>query len=181
MDSDNPSVTNSARQPPEFLAVGRVVRPHGIRGGLKVAADSELIYKLEPSSQIFLGVEKVSAIVKTLRRHRKEFLLFIEGCRDRETADEWRGAMIYIRFAVLEPLPEGEFFHWQIVGLQVVTTTDEELGKIEEILQTGANDVYIVRDVSGKEFLLPAIESVVRTVDLENGRVVVRLIPGLIE
>ncbi len=181
MDSDHPPSNNSARQPPEFLAVGRVVRPHGVRGGLKVSSNSELIYKLEPSVNIYLGSGKEPATVKTLRRHRKEFLMFIEGCTNRETAEKWRGATLYIRFASLDTLPDGEFFHWQIVGLHVVTAAGEELGKIEEIIETGANDVYLVRDTSGKEILLPAIESVIQEVDLENERIVVRLIPGLTE
>ncbi|MEJ2549349.1 MAG: ribosome maturation factor RimM [Anaerolineales bacterium] len=141
MDSDHPSTNKSARQPPEYLAVGRVVRPHGVRGGLKVSSNSELIYKLEPSVNIYLGAKKDP----------------------------------------LAPLPEGEFFHWQIVGLHVITTAGEELGTIEEIMETGANDVYLVRDSTGKEILLPAIESVIQDVDLENERIVVRLIPGLIE
>jgi 16S rRNA processing protein RimM len=181
MNPDHPSTNKSARQPPEYLAVGRVVRPHGVRGGLKVSSNSELIYKLEPSVNIYLGAKKDPATVKTLRRHRKEFLMFIEGCTNRETAEKWRGATIYIRFASLAPLPEGEFFHWQIVGLHVITTAGEELGTIEEIMETGANDVYLVRDSTGKEILLPAIESVIQNVDLENERIVVRLIPGLIE
>jgi 16S rRNA processing protein RimM len=181
MNPDKASTNNDARQPPEFLAVGHIVRPHGVRGGLKVSATSDLIFKLQPAAVVYLGPDKISAIVKTLRLHRKEFLLFIEGVTTREAAEKWREAGIFICYAELDPLPDGEFFHWQIVGLKVVTTTGEELGRIEEIIQTGANDVYVVRDRSGKEIMLPAIESVIQEVDLENKRIVVHLIPGLIE
>jgi 16S rRNA processing protein RimM len=181
MGSDNASTNDNARQPPEFLVVGRIVRPHGVRGGMKVASESDLIYKLKSSEMIFLGPDKVPATVKSLNLHRKEFLLYIDGCTNRETAESWRDAGIYIRFSELDPLPAGEFFQWQIVGLEVVTTMDEELGKVEDIIVTGANDVYVVRHPSGKEILLPAIESVIQEVDLENERIVVRLIPGLIE
>lgn len=181
MSSENGSTKNNARQPPEFLTVGRVVRPHGVRGGLKVAADSDLINKLEPATEIFLGSEKEAAIVRTLRLHRKEFLLYIEGCSDRDLAEHWRGKAIYIRYSLLDELPEGEFFHWQILGLKVVTTTNEELGVIEDIIETGANDVYLVRDSTGKEIMLPAIESVIQDVDIENERIIVYLLPGLIE
>jgi 16S rRNA processing protein RimM len=171
----------NARQLPEFLAVGRIVRPHGVRGGFKVAADSDLIHKLESAANIYLGPEKVSAVVQTLRIHRKEFLLFIEGITTRDAAEKWRQTNIYIRYATLDPLPDGEFYHWQIVGLKAVATTGEELGSIEEIIQTGANDVYVVRSPSGKEIMLPAIESVIQDVDLANERIIVSLIPGLIE
>ncbi len=181
MGSDNFSTNDNARQPPEFLVVGRIVRPHGVRGGMKVAAESDLIYKLNSSVNVFFGPEKVPVTVKSLNLHRKEFLLYIDGCVNRDTAENWRGAGIYIRYAELDNLPDGEFFHWQIVGLKVVTTTDEELGKVENILVTGANDVYVVRHTSGKEILLPAVSSVIQEVDLENEKIVVRLIPGLIE
>lgn len=181
MSSDKGSTSKNARQPPEFLAVGRVVRPHGVRGGLKVAADSGLIYKLEPATEIFLGSDKEAVIVKTLHLHRKEFLLYIEGCSNRDHAEHWRGKVIYIHYSSHDELPDGEFFHWQIVGLKVVTTADEELGEIEDIIETGANDVYLVRDSSGNEIMLPAIESVIQEVDLVNERIIVRLLPGLIE
>ena len=180
MNPEKASTNNNARQPPEFLVVGRIVRPHGVRGGMKVTAESDLLYKLHSSFNIFLGPEKFPVTVKSLNSHRNEFLLYIDGCKNRETAENWRGACIYIRYAELDPLPDGEFFHWQIVGLNVVTTTDEELGKVEKILVTGANDVYLVRHTSGKEILLPAVNSVIQEVDLENERILVRLIPGLI-
>ena len=181
MSSEKTSNHDNARQPPEFLAVGHVVRPHGVRGGLKVVAESDLIYKLKPAANIFLGSEKVSVVVKTIHLHRKEFLLYIKGCTDRETAENWRGADVYIRYSELDPLPVGEFFHWQIVGLKVITTTDEELGEVKNILVTGANDVFVVRHPSGKEILLPAIESVIQEVNLESKKIVVRLLPGLLE
>lgn len=180
-----PSVENHSndnpRQPPQFLAVGRVIRPHGVRGGLKVAADSDLIHSLSPATEIFLGSEKASVSVQEFRTHRKEYLLFVEGCNNRNAAEAWRGAIIFIRFEQSEPLAEDVYYHWQIIGLEVVTVDDKHLGEIVEILETGANDVYIVRDPSDKEIMLPAIESVVQDVDLKNGRMIVRLIPGLVD
>ena len=181
MGSESTSTNDSARQPPEFLVVGRIVRPHGIRGGMKVITESDLVHKLKASGKIFLGPDKVPATVKSMNLHRKEYLLYIEGCTDRETAENWREAGIYILYSELDPLPAGEFFHWQIVGLKVITTADEELGHVENIIVTGANDVYVVRDPTGKEILLPAIESVVQQVDLDNQIIIVRLMPGLLE
>ena len=88
---------------------------------------------------------------------------------------------IFIRFEQSEPLAEDVYYHWQILGLEVVTVEDKHLGEIVEILETGANDVYIVRDPSEKEIMLPAIESVVQIVDLKNGRMIVKLFPGLVD
>jgi 16S rRNA processing protein RimM len=181
MGSVRTSTNDNARQPPEYLVVGRIVRPHGVRGGMKVIAESDLVHKLKASGKVFLGPDKVPETVQSLNLHRKEYLLYLEGCTDRETAEEWRDAGIYILYSELDPLPTGEFFHWQIVGLNVITTADEELGRVENIIVTGANDVYVVCDPSGKEILLPAIESVIQEVDLDNQIIVVRLIPGLVE
>ncbi len=77
------------------------------------------------------------------------------------------------------PLKKGQYYHHQIVGLAVVTAAGERLGTVEEILETGANDVYLVRRDDGRELLLPAIETVIEQIDLENKRLVVNLIPGL--
>jgi 16S rRNA processing protein RimM len=105
--------------------------------------------------------------------------LLLEGCEDRDSAEHWREQTIFIRLEEAEPLPEGVYYRWQILGLDVVSDQDEPLGKVEQILETGANDVYLVRDESGNELLLPAIESVILQVDLERGRLLVHLLPGL--
>ncbi|NIS80026.1 MAG: 16S rRNA processing protein RimM [Anaerolineales bacterium] len=182
MKSKNRDSSEShARQPPEYLAVGRVVRPHGVRGGFRVSALSDLIRSINPATQVFFGPEKENGIVSAFRAHGSDFLLFIEGCDDRTTAERWRGQVFYIRFEETEPLPDGVYYYWQIIGLEVFTLEDERLGEVEEILETGANDVYIVRDASGKECLIPAIESVIVEVDLEKSRMVVNLIPGLLQ
>lgn len=171
--------TSGAQQPPSFLAVGRVVRPHGVRGALRVAALSELIHSLTPSTKVYLGPEHEPAIVRDFRSHGRDFLLILERCEDRSAAEHWRDKVVHIRFEQAQALPEGVFYHWQILGLQVITQQGEILGEVTKILETGANDVYVVKDESGVELLLPAIESVVLDVDLDKSRITVNLLPGL--
>ncbi len=166
-------------QTPAHLAVGRVLRPHGIRGALLVQANSQLIHSLQAGTKVFLGSDLEAATVDALRPHRQRFLLFLVGCRDRDEAERWRGQLIYLSTADAQPLPPGVYYQWQILGLRVETENGEILGTIEEIIETGANDVYVVRDQSGKELLIPAIEHVVAEVDLEAGQMLVRLPPGL--
>jgi 16S rRNA processing protein RimM len=146
---------------------------------LQVEAYTEVIHSLKPTSEILLGPEKVPVVVRAFRPHRARFLLAIEGCEDRDSAERYRGMDVFIRFDDAEPLPEGVYYHWQILGLEVATEEGEVLGNVERILETGANDVYIVRGDSGEEILLPAIESVILHIDLQEGRITVRLIPGL--
>ncbi|MCK5054121.1 MAG: 16S rRNA processing protein RimM [Anaerolineales bacterium] len=177
--SDSPE-KGSARQPPNFLVVGRIVRPHGIRGGLVVEQFSKLIQSIRPGMEIFLADTTKPSVVTSFRAHRGRYLLVIEGCEDRDTAEQWRDAEIRLKSGDVESLQEGEYYHWQLLGLRVIREDGEALGEITEILETGANDVFIVRNETGGEVLLPAIESVIRDVDLEQGKVVVYLLPGLL-
>jgi 16S rRNA processing protein RimM len=175
--SSNPS--NAPEEAGEDLVLGRIVRPHGVRGMLLVDGYTDIIHDLMPASDILLGPSRVPAVVRSFRAHRARFLLSIEGCDDRDTAETWRGQDIFLPLDDAEPLPEGVYYHWQILGLAVVTQEGELLGTVDQILETGANDVYLVRAETGKELLLPAIESVILSTDLEKRQLTVRLIPGM--
>jgi 16S rRNA processing protein RimM len=104
----------------------------------------------------------------------------LEGCSDREQAERFRAQDILIPLADADELPEGTYFHWQIIGLRVITESGDDLGEITEIIETGANDVYVVKRDSGQDLLLPAIEEVILDVDQERGRIKVHLLPGML-
>ena len=177
---DLPSEDLHARQPPEFMDVGRILRPHGLRGELVLQSFSELVQILEPSTKIYLGPDHTPVIVSAIRPHRSRYLLSIEACEDRNAAEKWRGGLVRIRFEQAKPLQEGAYYHWQILDLPVFTREGDLLGTIVEILETGANDIYMVKDEQGGEILLPAIEDVILKVDLETSRVIVDVPPGLL-
>jgi 16S rRNA processing protein RimM len=145
-----------------------------------VEADKASIQSIVPSSLIYIGPEKTPETVRSVRPHRGRFIVRIEGCEDRDTAERWRDAEVFLSFGDAEPLGEHEYYHWQIIGLTVQTEEGARLGRLEQIIETGANDVYLVRADTGKEMLLPAIESVIREVDLEGERIIVHLLPGLL-
>ena len=169
-----------ARPPETSLAVGRVARPHGVRGGLIVEAVSDAIESLLPGSRLLLGEEQRRFTLQSLRRHAERYLMFLNGVNDREQAEVLRDAQIQIPFQAAKPLPEGAYYHWQVLGLRVEDETGVQLGEVSQILETGANDVYVVRKPDGGELLLPAITSVIRTIDLAQGVIRVHLIPGLL-
>jgi 16S rRNA processing protein RimM len=173
------NVQQSSGTPPEYLAVGRIVRPHGVRGNLLVTEESEIIRSITPGTQIFLGPDHTAFTVRQFSSHRNSYLLSLEKLNSRTDAEVYRGAFLYLRFEDTSPLPEGEYYYWQLLGLDVVSDENEQLGKLEEIIQTGANDVYLVRSESGDEILLPAIETVIKTIDLDNKIMHVHLLPGL--
>jgi 16S rRNA processing protein RimM len=177
---EQPEQSHDARQPPEYLAVGQVLRPHGVKGALLIQSDTELIYTVTPGSMVFLGATNTPLTVKRINPHQKQFLLIVEEINSRDEADQFRGDILNVDFEDADPLPEGVYYHWQLKGLEIYSEDGEHLGVLDQIIVTGANDVYVVKDESGGEILIPAIESVIKEVDLKTQRMTVHLLPGLI-
>jgi 16S rRNA processing protein RimM len=164
--------------PPDFLAVGRVLRPHGVRGELLLEALTDFPVHLAEVSTVYLGEAAEPHPLETARLHRGQLLIRLRDCADRAAADAFRGQLVQIRIEESAPPPPGAYYHHQIIGLAVVTEEGEALGAVTEILETGANDVYVVAGPTG-EILLPAIQTVIRQVDLEAKRMTVHLLEGL--
>jgi len=167
------------RARPAYIAVGRVVRPHGVRGALLVAAISEAIHGLRQGNQAYLGPDRSPVTIRFLKPHQDRYLLALDEVSGRQQAEARRGHELAIEAGDVADLPEGTYYHWQIIGLKVETESGEPLGSVQRILETGANDVYLVEQPDGQELLMPAIQSVIRQVDLAGGKIVVSLLPGL--
>ncbi|MGH2522160.1 MAG: ribosome maturation factor RimM [Anaerolineales bacterium] len=164
--------------PPEFLAVGRVLRPHGLRGELLLQSLTDFPERLEGVETVYLGEAAAPNRLLGVRVRRGELLIRLAEVVDREAAEAFRGQLVQIRIEQAAPLPPGQYYHHQIIGLPVVTEEGEALGDVTGILETGANDVYVVSGPQG-EILLPAIRSVVRQIDLDARRITVHLLEGL--
>lgn len=164
---------------PDFLVVGQVVRPHGVRGDLLVEAGSETFRSIQAGGELYLGETQRPERVVSLRPHQGRHILHLEGYEDHEAAESLRGAKIRIALAQAEPLPEGVYYRWQILGLRVVDQAGQPLGSVLEIIETGANDVYVIERPGAAQLLLPAIESVILAVDLEGGAITVAVPEGL--
>ena len=108
-------------------------------------------------------------------------MLAFDGFTTPEQVGRFRNQILYIDEADAKELPEGEFYYHELLGLSVLDETGEPLGKVTEIMQTGANDVYVVTNEAGREILLPAIAEVILEVDLEFKEMKVHLLPGLVE
>ena len=164
----------------QFLAVGRVVRPHGVRGELALEVLTEFPLHLAETEVVYVGE---AAVPHTLRRARiqrgQQLIIQLADCLDRNAAEAYRGQLIQIKTEQAAPLPPGRYYHHQILGLDVITDGGESLGQVSEILETGANDVYVVKGPAGEELLLPALRSVILQIDLEARRMTVHLMEGL--
>ncbi|GAB4531960.1 MAG: ribosome maturation factor RimM [Anaerolineales bacterium] len=173
--------TGSPQGEPVFIHLGRLGRPHGVRGEIRMQAWSEsLEQRLQPGTTVYLGEVYHPAVIRSIRPQNDLFLVAFEGYPDRTAVEILRNQTVSLPAEALPPLEEGEIYLYQLIGLQVVTDQGLALGTVDDILETGANDVIVVRDEDGKEYLLPDIEEVVLDVNLEAGQMRVHLLDGLL-
>jgi 16S rRNA processing protein RimM len=174
---------SSGGQRPElrYLAIGRVIRAHGLRGELSVAVLTDFPERFDTTEWVYLGDEQEAAAyrLESYRWHNKHILLTLAGVIDRTQAEQLRGQWVQVPIEEATPLPDGSYYSFQLLGLEVVTTANQVLGTLTNVLETGANDVYVV-ETDNQELLLPAIPDVVKAIDLEKGQIVVEVIEGLI-
>jgi 16S rRNA processing protein RimM len=173
-------VTADRRELPDYLEIGRIIRPHGVRGEMVAEAGSDLLPGLASGTEIYVGPEHNKMVLDSIRPHRDRVLLKIRSIADRNQAEALRNQALYLSADQVDPLPDGEYYYWQIVGLEVFEESGHRLGVVKNIIETGANDVYVIESPEGKEILLPAIEQVILQVDLDEERMTVRLLPGLL-
>jgi 16S rRNA processing protein RimM len=136
--------------------------------------------RLTPGVHLYIGPERKPIRLHSRRPHPRGALVAFEGIDTREKSGELRNQLVLVRADDRPPLPEGEYYHHQLIGLKVVDKQGIPFGELVEIMQTGANDVYAVRLPSGGELLIPAIDSVILSVDLTRAEIRVQLPPGLI-
>lgn len=165
---------------PEFLVVGKLGKPHGIHGEMVMYVYTDFPERLQEGVTVLVGPQHQRLQITKCRPHSRGLLLSFFGFQTREDVAELRNLLVYVRTAERPKLAEGEYYQHQFLGLQVIDEAGKPLGTIERILETGANDVYLVRDESGDELLIPAIGSVVLDIDLEHDQLRVHLLPGLL-
>lgn len=165
---------------PAFLVVGKVRRPHGVQGEVVAEIYTDFPERLIPRKDIYLGEKHVKLVISSQRPHNEGLLLGFEGVATPEQAGCYRNQILSIAALERSELPEGEFYFHELLDLDVVDEAGNPLGTLTEILETGANDVYVVTDLSGRELLLPAIPEVVLNVDLEAKTMKIHLLQGLI-
>ncbi len=166
-------------QGPRWIAVGRINRPHGVKGEVVVQPLSEVETRFAAGSRLFLQEHEGDAlIVAEARPHRGRLLVTFEGVRDRNSAEAMAGSFLFVPSSSAPALPEGEYWTHELVGCDVLTDEGRALGPIREVIHTPANDVWVTHGVEG-ETLIPALKDVVKDVDLPARRVIVREVSGL--
>lgn len=169
--------SSSKPEPREgYIAVGYVRRPRGKYGELSVEPLTEIPDRFAPGATLLAGGRPYTIL--TSRPHRGAILIEFEGIASPEQAERLRGLVLEIPEAELGALEEDRYYRFQLIGMEVVDGEGNALGRLEEILETGANDVYVVRDAES-ELLVPAIDTVIKDIDVEGRRMTVELIAGL--
>ncbi len=160
------------------VAVGRVIRPHGVKGEVAVVVLSEVPDRFAPGAVVYLDDGRALTIAEA-RPHRGRLLVRFDDVRDRDAAERLVRRDLVVPESASPPLPEGSYWDHQLIGCRVRTETGRVLGEVREVIHTPANDVWSAVDDRGAEILIPAIADVVASVDVEARRIVVREVPGL--
>ncbi len=130
---------------------------------------------LIPDQVVYVGENYQPFTIEAIRWKNTLILLKFKGINDRTAVSDWTNHLVYFRTEEMPKLPEGEFFYHELIGLQVVDRENNYLGEVMQVLETGANDVYLIEDEQGQELLLPAIEDVILDIDLDRQIMVVAI------
>jgi 16S rRNA processing protein RimM len=173
----------SKRERKDLIAIGHVIRPHGVTGLLRIVSYAESRETFLEAGSVFLKTDKNELherVVDSIQPHRSFFHLRLLGLYSAEQAEAFRGAEILIPKDSLKKEDEDEFFWHELLGMEVYLTNGEYLGVVRDIFRTGSNDVYVVEH-EGKEFLIPAIHQVVRQIDISQKRMIISPMKGLLD
>lgn len=165
----------------QFLEAGKIVGTHGVRGTLRVDPWCDSAEFLKRFHTLYFGKGTVPLKVLSSRVHKSQLLIVLEGVDTVEKADTYRGKILYLNRADAH-IPAGRYFMEDLIGLGVYDAdTFVYYGTVTEIMRTGANDVYQVTSPGKKNYLIPAVAPVVREIDLEKGKMLIRPIKGIFE
>jgi 16S rRNA processing protein RimM len=165
---------------PRFLVIGRVIKPHGIGGELRIESYTDVVERFSWAEAIFVGDKNpIEHTVENVRFHKKWVLIKFSEIIDRNMAELYRAKLLQIRTEDAIPLEEDEYFLFQVVGLQVTTIDGSDLGEIVDVIETKANNVFVVKS-GPEEILIPDTPEVIKDIDFDLGTMTIELIPGLI-
>ena len=161
----------------EFITIGKILSPWRTKGQLRVEVATDFPQRFAPSSKVY--IDQQPATIDSVEWHKGKAIIKLNTIDSIEDAEKLQGQLVEIHHSQLQLLPEGQYYHFQLIGLEVRTTQGESLGKISEILTSPSNDTYVVNGARG-EILVPATEDVVKSIDLDKRCLVIEPIKGLL-
>jgi 16S rRNA processing protein RimM len=177
--ADTKNAPGSPDGEPVYLVVGFLRRAHGVQGEIIMDLHTDFPERFRSGRKLFVGKEHKVMTVENVRSHAKGMLIKFKGIETPEETARFRNQWVYIKATDAPPLPEGQIYQHELFGFQVIDENENLLGELVEIIETGANDVYVVKNEAGKEILLPAIPSVILDLDSVRRFMRVHLLEGL--
>ena len=167
----------------KYLEVGKIVNTFGVKGEVKVVPYTDDINRFSKLKNVYIvkisNMEKVE--IENVRYHKNMVILKFKNIDDMNSAELLKNHYLKIDRKDAIKLPKDTFFIADLIGLDVYTDKGELLGKVDDIYSTGSNDIYVVKNESGKQILLPGIKDVLKDIDLDNEKIIVHIIKGLLE
>jgi 16S rRNA processing protein RimM len=167
----------------DFLQVGKVVNTHGVKGEVKVVPLTDDPQRYDKLKWVYAGNDDTKQIlnIESVKYFKNTVIIKFKEVPDMDGAINLKEQYLYVDRKNAVKLPKDTYFICDLIGSEVFETDGTKLGDLRDIIQTGSNDVYIVKSESGKEILVPALKSVVKEISIENKKIVVELPEGLIE
>jgi 16S rRNA processing protein RimM len=167
--------------PDNYLEIGRIVNTHGLKGDLRVMPSTDSIKRFEllNSIEVILNAQIISLEIERVWYHKHFVMLKFKGIDDATSAERYKTATIIIPKSLALPLEDDEYYIGDLVSMKVHEACGNELGTIIDVLFTGANDVYVVKNDEGKQILIPALKQCILKVDVANKLMIVKLLEGL--
>lgn len=167
----------------DLIPIGKILREWGVKGEMKaipLTPDLKRVRELRKVIIISPEGQKEERLITSIRQLNDSILISFDGCNSPEEASRYRGCMISIRRSESPRLPEGYYYYNEIIGLEVFTVDGNYVGKVEDIIETKSNDVYIVKK-DGSEYLIPAIRDVIKKIDLKANKIIIEPMNGLLD
>ena len=158
---------------PEFICIGKIHRAHGIKGDVILDPMTDFPERIRRGKKVYAGEEHVPLTVARVRQKAPFLLVGFKEIEDETAAGQFRNTYIYVKTSDLPKLPEGEYYFHQLIGLEAVNVSGEHIGKLSEILETGANDVYVIKKDDGTEELVPDVPQFIQQIDIIGHRIII--------
>ena len=179
--------TNARDGEPIYLILGKLERPHGVRGEIRMTVLTDYPERMADLDTVYLGTDpysdRVTAFrIDRFRFHQERMLLQLKGVSDRNDAEVLRGLYVMVKLEDAVPLEDDELYLYQLIGMQVYTEDETLIGTVKDVMETGANDVYVLSAPDGgRDVLIPAHDGTIVDIDTETNRVIVSLPEGLLD
>lgn len=168
----------------KMFIIGEIVNTHGVKGEVRIKQITDFIERFAEGATVYLQDKSEQFVPLTIdmsRQHKNLLLVRFEQYKTLDEVEPLKGLTLHIKEEQLTELGPNEYYYHEIIGCSVHSTENEKIGVVDSILAPGANDVWVVKDDRGKEYLIPYIADVVKEVDIERKQIIIKLMEGLLD